>query len=171
MSSCKYHGLRYVQHNKVAELPDLLRQIYDLALPHWSGDAQGGHDKRRLIAPARLTVLGHDFSFTLSTPLNSWFAWSMLLAYESVQYCDSLVVLPGCPKRDVPYPEKMQPHEGLLSVWRRVLNDMPWPEDDTPYDQLNSQPPLTETTPRRSLSKREQEADLLASNKRRKLNE
>ncbi len=77
-----YHGLRYVQHNKAAELPDLLRQIYDLALPHWSGDAQGGHGKRRLMANAGLTVLGHDFSFTLSTPLNSWFAWFMLLAYE-----------------------------------------------------------------------------------------
>ncbi|KAK0447054.1 hypothetical protein EV421DRAFT_1706939, partial [Armillaria borealis] len=36
-----YHGLRYVQHNKVAELLDLLCQIYDLALPLWSGDAQG----------------------------------------------------------------------------------------------------------------------------------
>ncbi len=80
-------------------------------------------------------------------------------------------MLPGCPKRDMPYPEKMQSREGLLSVWRRVLNDMPWPEDDTPYDQLSPQPPLTETIPRRSSSKREPEADLLASNERRKLSE
>ncbi|KAK0205482.1 hypothetical protein DFS33DRAFT_1383396 [Desarmillaria ectypa] len=67
-----YRDLHCVQHNKVAELLDLIRQIYDLVLPNWSGNAQGGHGKRLLMATAGLTVPGEDFSFTISIPLNSW---------------------------------------------------------------------------------------------------
>ncbi|TFK38951.1 hypothetical protein BDQ12DRAFT_650578 [Crucibulum laeve] len=156
-----YHGLLYLKHNVVPELPDIIEEVFDDHKVNVHGESIGGKGKDALFM--RRKYITKDFEFENNKLLTEWLRFAILAVKEwitAVTYTPEPTTNPFIKSASLsspvkkPDPESLvfHTHKPLLNALEILISTNNWPEDDAVAIQWK--PPVSKGSSRSGSTKR-----------------
>jgi hypothetical protein len=83
-----YHVVRYMNHNKLSEVTNIIEKVFDDYTEHADGQLTGGSGKSGMIT--RRLHIEKDFEVSSNRPLNSWLQFMLNSLKEWLSHIESL---------------------------------------------------------------------------------